>query len=214
VAAVDPEALNDLPAAGEVLHLFQDEVTNLTFVGCASAVCGSEHDLISIFAHYHRFLNPRSRFFIVLCDHPESALCVQKLRSIIDQRQLTDEVRVAAGVSRSELKGYYLISHAFLGMAQAPGVHVPAVQAMFFQVPVIAWSASALSGTLGEEALAWDELDPAVLAESVHYCLENPEANELLVNQQCRRYQSTFAPAATRRRFTAAASAAACGVRS
>jgi hypothetical protein len=198
---VDPEALNDLPAAGEVLHLFQDEITNVTFVGCVTEVRGRQHGLIQIFAHYHKYLNPRSRLFVVLCGHPQADDCVQEFRSETERHGLTNHVHVAARVSRAELKAHYLISHALLCMSQTPGIHTPAVHGMYYQMPVVAWSASALRGTLGDEALVWDELNPAVLAQSLHYCLENRAAGEFLAQRQHERYRMTFSPEADRRRF-------------
>lgn len=203
VAAVDPEALSDLPAAGEVLHLYQDEMTNITCVSCVNEMHGHEDDLVQVFAHYHKYLNPRSRLFVVFCGHLLAETCAGELRQAIERRRLTNHVVVVAGVSRAELKGYYLISHAFLGLRQSAGVCIPTVQAMFFQVPVVAWNAAALRRTLGDEALVWDELHPAILAQSLHYCLENPEAGEFMADRQRDRYQTSFSPEASRRLFIA-----------
>ena len=74
-------------------------------------------------------------------------------------------------------------------------------EAMRFQLPCVAYGSSAIPSTLGDEALVWGRLDPRVLAEALHYCIENREAGDIVVARQNERYEQRFSRSAIRSRF-------------
>jgi glycosyltransferase involved in cell wall biosynthesis len=205
------EALDRVEADLEVLRRYQDGVRNILFVG--RVVPNKGHlDLLATFAHYHRYLNVKSRLLVVGSQDPRLRTYVDRIRAAVEQAGLAKAVVLTGKVSPAQLKAYYLTAHAFLCVSHHEGFCVPLVEAMAYHVPVVAWGSTAVASTLGKDALVWEHLDPAVLAESLHACLERPEVNDFVVDRQRLRYERRFAPAAVARRFLAALSPLLTGV--
>jgi glycosyltransferase involved in cell wall biosynthesis len=125
----------------------------------------------------------------------------KRVRSAIGQAGLHGFVYLTGRVTPPQLKAYYLIAHAFLCASHHEGFCVPLAEAMGFQIPCVAWARAAVASTLGPEALVWADLDPIVLAQSVHECLENSAVSNYLVERQQARYKRLFSPTAVKERF-------------
>jgi glycosyltransferase involved in cell wall biosynthesis len=194
------ESLRRTHADWAVLKKYQDDIRNILFVGRVAPNKG-HLELIDTFAHYHRYLNPRSRLFIVGALDPRLEPYTQRIQEKISREGLAGAVTLTGKVSSDQLKAYYLTAHAFLCTSHHEGFCVPLVEAMAFKVPCVAWAVTGVAGTLGRRALAWETLDPSVLAEGLHECLENPEVADRIVAWQMARYHRLFATSAVERRF-------------
>jgi glycosyltransferase involved in cell wall biosynthesis len=196
----DVETLRRTQADLGVLRHQRDDIRNILFVGRVAPNKGHV-DLIETFANYHHYLNPRSQLFIVGNLDPRLEIYTQRIRTRIDQAGLAAAVHLTGKVSSDQLKGYYLIAHAFLCTSHHEGFCVPVAEAMAFQIPCVAWAVTGVASTLGRRALAWENLDHALLAESLHHCLEHRHVAEQLAAWQLARYRRLFATAAIQRRF-------------
>jgi glycosyltransferase involved in cell wall biosynthesis len=181
------DAWRRLPADLDVLKQGEEDIRNFLVVGPVAPEEG-HLDFINIFAYYHRNVNPRSRLFFVEDGRPRLETYERRIRHAIDQAGLRGFVILTGQVTTAQLKAYYLIAHAFLCASRQEGFCVALRLAMGFKIPCIAWTGTA-ADILGEEALVWEDLDPAVWAESLHVCLENREVSDYLVERQYARYK-------------------------
>ena len=69
-------------------------------------------------------------------------------------------------------------------MSEHEGFCIPLVEAMFFDVPVIAYDSSAISDTLGGSGLLLKDKSPQVVAEAIHMVVENKELREQILEGQ------------------------------
>lgn len=196
----DLEELAGAQADWGVLRLFEPEMRTLLFVGRLAPNKG-QIELVRIFAHYHHYLRARSRLFLVGAADPRLQAYTTAVHRAIEEAGVQGAVILTGKVTRAQLKGFYLLAHAFICASAHEGFCVPLVEAMHFRIPCVAWARTAVTGTLGRQALLWDDRDPAPMAESLDAVIENPELGDYLVEQQTRRYERRFAPAAIERRF-------------
>jgi glycosyltransferase involved in cell wall biosynthesis len=193
-------ALRHVPGDHGTLKYAEDGLHNILFVGRVAPNKG-HLDLIAAFAHYHRYLNPRSRLFLVGDLDPRLEAYVSRVREAIDCAGLGQFVFLTGKVTSAQLKAYYLVAHAFLCASHHEGFCVPLVEAMAFKVPCVAVANTAIATTLGRAALTWEEFDAALLAESLHACQEDREVSDHVVDYQYSRYRRLYSPAAIGQRF-------------
>jgi glycosyltransferase involved in cell wall biosynthesis len=181
--------IDALDADAGVLHQYQDGVTNVAFIGPLGPLWDGGQDLLEAFAHYHHCLNPRSRLYLVLPERPcERELA--ELQRAIDRAQLTEACACVGGATPAELKAYYLIAHAFLCVSRQETVVPYLLLALYYQTPIVAWAVGPVAEVLGDELLTWEEFRPALLAQSLRYCLEDRAAADYLRQRQRARYNT------------------------
>jgi glycosyltransferase involved in cell wall biosynthesis len=209
VATVPPfhdlAGLHEVDADVATLRRYRDGSRNLLFVGRVMPHKGHV-DLIKTLAYYRRYLQPRSRLLVVGELDPRLERYYSQLRDLIRREGLEGAVVFTGKVNRTQLKACYLAADAFLCVSRHEGFCVPLVEAMSFKLPCVAWDTTAVAETLGPNALVWKQYDDAVLAESLHRCLEDPELGDFVVEQQLARYERLFSLPAIARRFVKALS--------
>ena len=173
----------DAAPDGEVLRRYGDGRTNLLFVGRLSPNKKQE-DLVRIFYHYKR-IDPRSRLLLV-----GSARQVPRYRQLLDElvRRLgVEDVVITGGVSHAALVAYYKSASAFVCMSEHEGFCVPLIEAMRFDLPVIAFDSSAVAETLDGTGLLVREKRHAAIAELVRCVVEDKAFRDEIVAKQRRR---------------------------
>ena len=84
-------------------------------------------------------------------------------------------VTFAGSVSLAALVAYYRTATAFVSLSEHEGFGVPLLEAMRFDLPVIAYDAGAVAETLGDAGLRVKSRDLAEIAELVGLVAERPE---------------------------------------
>lgn len=145
--AVDLAALRRRPDE-RILRRFADGYVNLLSVGRVVPNKRPE-DVIKLFYHYHRSVNPRSRLFIV---GPKLVAgdYLFWLERLVERLGLDPHVVFVGQVSQSELAAYYRLAHAYVSMSEHEGFGVPLVEALSCGLPVLARAAAAVPETLGD----------------------------------------------------------------
>ena len=95
-----------------------------------------------------------------------------------------DGVVFAGGVSQPELCTYYRLAAVYLSMSEHEGFCVPLLEAMHFGVPIVAYAAAGVPGTLGGAGLAVDRKDFPTLAELIHRVVAEPALRDAIVAGQ------------------------------
>jgi glycosyltransferase involved in cell wall biosynthesis len=174
-----------------LMSALQDGRTNLLFVG-RFAPNKKQDDLIVAFSHYLA-LDPEAR--LILVGKPEEQdPYVAHLRQTVSSLALEDSVLFTGSVTDAQLAAYYRTAHLFWSMSEHEGFCVPLIEAMWFNVPVLAFKSSAIPETLGDAALMFTgKNDPAALAALARLMIIDNHLREKMLRAQ-RQRRAAFLP--------------------
>jgi glycosyltransferase involved in cell wall biosynthesis len=135
------------PAGRALTARFTDDCVNILFVGRVAP--NKRHDdLVKVFACYRRLVNPRSRLLIAGApDHQEGYEF--NVRRLVQELRVPDVNWLGHVAMEDGFGGLYRAAHVFLCLSEHEGFGVPLVEAMSFDVPVLALAAAAVPETLG-----------------------------------------------------------------
>jgi glycosyltransferase involved in cell wall biosynthesis len=164
-----------------VADQFDDEWTNILFVGRVIANKKIEN-VIRFFHAYHTEFNPRSRLIIVgMYNLFERYLA--GLTHLAAELGLSD-VHFTGHISNEELVAYYEIADLFLCASEHEGFCVPIVEAFYKQVPVLAYAATAVPGTMDGAGVLFDDRRPRHVARLMDAILSDPPLQDGIVAGQ------------------------------
>jgi glycosyltransferase involved in cell wall biosynthesis len=161
-----------------------DGYTNLLFLG-RIAPNKKQEDVILSFAYYRKYLNPRSRLFLVGSWNGMESY-YQRLQDYVRLMQLEDVI-FTGSVPFADILAYYRIADCFVCMSEHEGFCVPLVEAMFFDIPVLAYDCCAITETLGEGGLLMKEKEPKQTALAIDRILTDPSLRGIIHQGQQRR---------------------------
>jgi glycosyltransferase involved in cell wall biosynthesis len=171
----------DDPADWMVARQFDDDWTNILFVGRVVANKKIE-DVIRAFHAYHTRFNPRSRLIIagVFSLFERYFAALTHLVDTLGQQH----VHFAGHVSDAELIAYYEVADLFLCASEHEGFCVPLVEAFYKQVPVLAYAATAVPATMDGAGVLFDTKDPSHVALLMDAILADPDLQDAIVDGQ------------------------------
>jgi glycosyltransferase involved in cell wall biosynthesis len=171
----------DDPADWMVAHQFDDEWTNILFVGRVIANKKIE-DVIRCFHAYHTRFNPRSRLIIAgvfsLFERYFAGLT-----HLVNELGLK-HVHFVGHVSDAELIAYYETADLFLCCSEHEGFCVPLVEAFYKQIPVLAFAATAVPATMDGAGVLFHTKDPGYVAALMDAILSDPDLQDAIVDGQ------------------------------
>jgi len=176
-----------MPPDPELMRRLQDGSRNILFVGRLSPNKRQE-DLIVAFAHFRK-LEPAGRLHLVGSAVSSTDLYLECLRQLAKQLGIAEWVNFAGSVSDSELMAYYLTADLFWSMSEHEGFCVPIVEAMWFDIPVLAYASTAIPETMGDAGCQFDSKADAERLAAMAFELARPSAarQDLLARQRDRR---------------------------
>jgi glycosyltransferase involved in cell wall biosynthesis len=188
---IDPDKWAVAPDSN-LMSALQDGRTNLLFVG-RFAPNKKQDDLIVAFSHYLA-VDPEAR--LILVGKPEEQdPYVAHLRQIVSSLALDDSVLFTGSITDAQLAAYYRTAHVFWSMSEHEGFCVPLIEAMWFDIPILAYQSSAIPETLGAAALMFtDRNDPATLGALAGLMSIDNQLRERMIQAQ-RRRRLVFLPA-------------------
>jgi glycosyltransferase involved in cell wall biosynthesis len=174
-------------AGQEVVARYAGGAVNILFVG-RLVPNKRQDDLIRAFSAYHHLVNTNSRLILVGSEAhaPGYRLEVQSLAASLD---LADHVHMPGAVSREELGGYYQVADLFLCLSEHEGFCIPLVEAMAFNLPVIAYRSTGVPYALGGAGLLVSEKRYDLIAELMELVLQDEALRGRLLAGQRRRLQ-------------------------
>jgi L-malate glycosyltransferase len=147
-----------------------------------------QHDLIRLYGFYKRFVNSRCRLIMVgKFDGFENYMngCVK----MADDLKLGD-VFFTGKVTHRELLAYYRLASVFVSMSEHEGFGVPLIEAMYMDVPVLAFSAAAIPYTLSGAGIVFHRKERLnEIAELAHAASYDPEFRESIIVGQRKRLE-------------------------
>lgn len=176
------------PAGRAVTNMYNDGAVNLLFVG-RLAPNKRQDDLIRAFAAFHDLINPDSRLLLVGSDANAPGYRLE-LESLAAARGLAHRVHLAGAVGpREGLGGYYRAADVFLCLSEHEGFCVPLLEAMAFDVPVVAYRSTGVPYAMGGAGLLMRHKRYDLLAELIGLVLEDEDLRARVVAAQRRRLQ-------------------------
>jgi glycosyltransferase involved in cell wall biosynthesis len=166
-------------------------VTNILFVGKVAPNKAFE-DLIKIFCSYYRHVNRRARLILV------GARFLPRYDQVLDELvarlDLADAVVFTSRVPLRDLKAYYEAADLFLCASRHEGFCAPLLEAMYFELPILARAETGVPYTLGWAGAQFHALDYTLLAEVMHLLAKDEVLRRRVVATQRQRLDD-FAPA-------------------
>ena len=173
------------PDAG-VMEKYRDGRTNIMFLGrIAPNKC--YEDIIAAYDMYRRYINPQSRLLLV-GNTDGTPRYYNRLQRYV-QALGTEDVIFTGHTSFPEILAYYKVADVFLCMSEHEGFCVPLVEAMIFEVPVVAYRSSAIPWTLGDAGILVDGKNPGETACILDYLVTHPELKQELIRREQKRLQ-------------------------
>lgn len=166
----------------EVIEKYEnDGYTNVLFTG-RIAPNKKQEDVIKAFAYYQKYYNEKSRLILVGNYVGMERYYKRLLRYT---RELGVKNVIFPGhIGFDEILAYYKLADVFLCLSQHEGFCVPLVEAMCFDVPVVAYDSSAIASTLGGASILLPKNDPLEAAAAVNYVMTHNEVREKVIKNQ------------------------------
>lgn len=169
----------------DVMARFQDDVTNIVFTG-RIAPNKKQEDIITAFYYYKKYFNFRSRLILVGSGRGMERY-LEKLKAYVKKLGLEDSVLFTGHVKFNEILAYYRVADVFLCMSEHEGFCVPLVEAMQFQVPIVAFDSTAIGGTLGGSGMLLKEKDPLLTAGVIDRLMTDVRLRNQVIEGQKKR---------------------------
>lgn len=122
------------------------EYTNILFTG-RIAPNKKHEEVIKTFYHYQKYYNNKARLFLV-GSYQGMELYYRELKCFIKENHISN-VYFTGHIPFDEILAYYRIADVFLCQSEHEGFCVPLVEAMYFDLPIVAYNSCAIPGTLG-----------------------------------------------------------------
>jgi glycosyltransferase involved in cell wall biosynthesis len=153
---------------------YSDGFTNIVFIGRLSPNKKQE-DITRAFAEYKLSYNSKSR--LILAGNPYLKTYSDALKKYVDALGVSDVV-FTSHISFAELCAIYKIADVFLCMSEHEGFCIPLVEAMHFGVPVVAYSSTAVSETVGSGGVLLKDKNPLLAAGVINKLLSDDKLRE------------------------------------
>ncbi len=137
------------------------------------------HDVLLAFAVYVRLYDPRAR--LTLVGGQSAGHYWHALHRLAEDLGVAGAVTFTDVVTHAELMACYRSSDLLLCLSEHEGFNVPVLEAMHFDVPVIAYAASAVPDTVGDGGLLLTDKDPVVVATAADRLRSDTSLRQSLV---------------------------------
>lgn len=182
---VEPNRWN-IGADPDLMRHLQDDKANLLFVG-RIAPNKKQDQLLEAFADY-LVMDRDAR--LILVGHAEADdPYYRRVVETVEKLGLTNHVVLAGMATDNQLLAYYRAAHLFWSMSEHEGFCSPIVEAMWFDIPVLAYKSTAIPETLGEAAIMFTRKNdlPPIAALAKHLVRDSSSRAKVLKAQRKRR---------------------------
>lgn len=166
----------------DVIAKYSDGITNILFVG-RGAPNKKIEDVIYAFKEYKKIYDHQARLFLV-GNYDEKGAYTKYIKNIIADEKVEDVI-FPGHISFAAILAYYKIADIFLCMSEHEGFGVPLVEAMYFDVPIVAYNAAAVPDTLGDAGVLIERKNWKVIAKEVNELCMDQEYRENIIKKEC-----------------------------
>jgi glycosyltransferase involved in cell wall biosynthesis len=150
-----------------------------------------QEDLIKLLYWYRR-IEPAAHLFLV--GDPWVPEYADWLYDLAQALELSDDVTFTGRVSQRDLVTYYRLADLYISMSEHEGFGKPFIESMYFGLPIMAYAAAAVPGTLGESGVLFHRKNYEALAELVDILVKDNSLRTRIVAGQQERAQAFLEP--------------------
>ncbi|RUQ32197.1 MAG: glycosyltransferase [Candidatus Competibacteraceae bacterium] len=177
---VDLEKTVTAPWDQGIVDRHQDTF-NLLFVG-RIAENKKQHELVELFAYFKQLYSGPAK--LVLVGGATSLSYEKQIWEAIHHHQLQADVELPGKVSSDALHGYYRAADVFVCLSEHEGFGMPMIEAMCFDIPVIAFNSSNIANTLGQSGILFNQKRLAEMAACIKLLAEHAEFRRRIKRSQ------------------------------
>lgn len=130
-------------------------------------------DVIRAFYFYHTWVEPDSQLLLVGGGDGNEAY-TDSLFRLVTQLGLDGSVIFTGPANRDMLAAYYTLADVYVCMSEHEGFCIPLVEALRFDLPVLAFSSTGVPYTLNDAGILVNEKNFAAIAEMAEEIITNP----------------------------------------
>ncbi|MCA9958742.1 MAG: glycosyltransferase [Chloroflexota bacterium] len=175
-----PQAQYDEAVNATLAQELQGKRPLLLFVGRFSPNKKQE-DLVKLLAAYRR-LQPNAH--LALVGDPWIIGYDRFVQEMAAALGLADALLIPGKVSQQDLITYYRSADLYVSMSEHEGFGKPLIESMYLGIPILAYAAPGVSGTLGNTGARVYEKDFARLAELADILVTNQPLRQRMIAQQ------------------------------
>ncbi len=163
-----------------------DGWTNLLFVG-RIAPNKKQEDVIRAYAYYKYHYNPKSRLILV-GNSAGMELYYHRLVDYVAEMGVEDVI-FTQHIGFDAILSFYNLADVFLCMSEHEGFCVPLIEAMYFDLPIVAYKSSAIPWVLGGSGVLVEEKNPLEIAGKINQLVCDKEIRNAVIAGQRKRLE-------------------------
>ncbi len=163
-----------------IIEQYSDDYINLLFVG-RIAPNKKQEDVIRAYAYYKKHINEKSR--LILIGSPFCSDYYNDLLSYIEMLGVTDVI-IPGHIAFDEILAYYSLADCFVCLSEHEGFCVPLIEAMYFEVPIIAYDSSAIATTLDGGGILINDKEPCFVSLCINEIVNNDSIRNAIIDKQ------------------------------
>jgi glycosyltransferase involved in cell wall biosynthesis len=148
-----------------------------------------QDDIVKSFLVYQKEFDPSANLYLVGSYYASS----QMFSRVKNLSSGNSNIHILNKVSDSQLANLYQTSSLFISLSEHEGFGVPLVEAMHFQLPIIAYDAGAVKETMGKGGILIKEKNPLLVASTMYELINNTvlyKQIQKLQNAEIKKYNS------------------------
>lgn len=162
---------------------FYNDRTNILFVGRIAPNKKIE-DLIKMTFYFKKYVSPLVRL-IVVGKTSTIPKYYESLVRLADEFYLKpEEICFTGHISDEDMFALYRASDVFLSMSEHEGFGLPFIEAMIFDLPIIAYDCTAVPSTLESAGVLFKNKDVAEISELVRIVISGQTLREKIITAQ------------------------------
>lgn len=165
----------------QIVEEYSDDCINILFTG-RIIPNKKQEDIIYSFAKYKGGYNKKARLFLV-GSVPNVPYFVA-LKNLVKELHIENDVIFTGRVPFSQYISYYKLADVFLCMSAHEGFCIPLVEALYYNVPIIAINSTAVPDTLRGSGVLLDDRDPDVVAKEIDRLVSNADYKKKILDTQ------------------------------
>jgi glycosyltransferase involved in cell wall biosynthesis len=169
-----------------VYKMNNQKYTNISFIGRFSAHKDQE-TLVKAFYIYKNHYNQNSKLNLVGSVFEKTYF--DRVKALVKELGLEEDVNITGKVSEEVWKAYFTQSCVVVSLSEHEGFFVPALEANFFKVPIIAYNGGAVKDTVAEAGIVMDDKSPAFVAGMIDKVVKDEDLRKKLIENGKENYK-------------------------
>ncbi|HBI61547.1 MAG TPA: hypothetical protein DDY31_10110 [Lachnospiraceae bacterium] len=170
-----------MPPSSAIIDKYKGRSVNVLFTGRVHPNKKQE-DVIAAFAAYKELYHNDSKLFLV--GKTSRGSYYSSLCAYVERLNLTRDVVFLGHVGFEEYLSYYHIADIYLCMSEHEGFCIPLVEAMYFQIPILAYGSTAIPDTLSGSGVLLDNKVPQNVAKIMNEIVTDKNYRQTVVDGQ------------------------------